>query len=107
MTQAPSARAVQLMEITDTGETGKPLLGANMELIQDVKVRLSVSVGQCEMTVQQLFALKEGEVAQLDRTSQDPVELYLEGKLIGLGDLVVVGEHFGVRVTELGGRSST
>lgn len=107
MNQEPTAKAVQLMELSDSVTTGKPAFGPNLELIQGLKVRVSASIGQREITVKQLFALKEGEVLELDRASNDPVDLYLDSKLIGRGELVVVGDNFGVRILELGGSKAS
>lgn len=102
MTQESTARAVQLMGLDPQPKTGPSAFGTNMALIQGVKVRVSVSVGQREMSVKELFALKAGEVVELDRASNDPVDLFLDSKLIGRGELVVVGENFGIRILELG-----
>lgn len=98
----PNAKAVQLVELGEQPQIGKPVFGSNMDLIQGIKVRLSACVGRREMTVKDLFALKEGEIVELDRASNDPVELYLDEKLVGRGELVVVGDNFGIRIVELG-----
>lgn len=100
--QNPSAKSVQLVELNEPAEGGKPLLNGNLDLIQDVKVRVAACVGQREMTVEELFSLREGEVLSLDRLTHEPIDLYLDAKLIGRGELVVVGDSFGIRITELG-----
>lgn len=107
MNTPPTAKAVQLAELGDAPPSGKAAFGSNMELIQGIKVRLSACVGQRELTVKELFSLKEGEVVALDRASNDPVELYLDAKLIGRGELVVVGDNFGIRIVELGGTKAS
>lgn len=97
-----SAQSVQLQDISAGGEGAKALFPGNLELVQDLKVRLSVSLGKAEVTVGELFALKEDALLELDAGTNDPVEIYLDSKLVGRGELVVVGDNFGVRITEFG-----
>jgi flagellar motor switch protein FliN/FliY len=96
------ARPVKFESLEEDAGSGKPLVTANVELIQGVKVSLIASLGRAQLTVGELFALKEGAVVKLDRTAEEPVELYLDSRLVGRGELVVVGDHFAVRVTEFG-----
>lgn len=99
-----SARTVQkikLAELDGTAETGRKLLGDNIELIRNVKVRLTVSVGRSELTVKDLFDLKENATLALDRSVRAPVDVLLEGKVIARGNLVAVGENFGVQISEI------
>lgn len=97
-----SAKNIKLVELERNAEPGKPVFGNNMELIQGVRVNLSASVGKCELTVAKLFALQEGTVLSLDRATDEPVEIYLDSKLVARGELVVVGDNFGIRIVELG-----
>jgi flagellar motor switch protein FliN len=97
-----STRSIKLQEIEEQAASGKRVFSPNLELIQGVKVGLSVAVGECEITVAELFALKEGSILQLDRGSDELVDIFMDSKLIGRGELVVVGESFGVRIVELG-----
>jgi flagellar motor switch protein FliN/FliY len=96
------AKSIKLVELSEPEDSGRPLLGSQLDLIRGVKVRLSVSVGQCELSVAELLALKDGAVLKLDRLSDAAVDIFLEDKLVGRGDLVVVDDSFGVRITELG-----
>lgn len=102
MIDETQTRAVQLAELTDAPQPGSAVFGENLDLIRDVKVSIRACIGQCELTVRELFALKSSEVLTLDRDSDGPVDLYLDGRLVGRGELVVVGEHFGVRILEMG-----
>jgi flagellar motor switch protein FliN/FliY len=97
-----STRSIKLQELEEHTAGGKRVFPPNLELIQGVKVGLSVGIGYCELTVAELFALKEGSILTLDRESDELVDIYMDSKLIGRGELVVVGESFGVRVVELG-----
>lgn len=102
-----SAKAVQklkLAELDQGGQPGRRLLGDNMELIRNVKLRLTVSAGRSELTVKELFELKENAVLALDKSTSDPVDVMLDGRVIARGVLVAVGDNFGVRISELVGR---
>ena len=97
-----SAKSVQLQDISAGGEGARTLFPGNLDLIQGLKVSLSVSLGKAEITVAELFALKEDALLKLDAGTNDPVEIYLDSRLIGRGELVAVGDNFGVRITEFG-----
>jgi flagellar motor switch protein FliN/FliY len=98
----PTARPIRLQELPAGSEGGSALFAGQFELIKGVVVRLAASVGRAELSVADLFALKEGSVLALDKATDEPVEVYLDDRLVARGELVVVGDHFGVRVTELG-----
>jgi len=97
-----SAKSVQLQDISDGAEGPRTLFPGNLELIQGLKVNLSVSIGKAEVSVGELFSLKEEALLKLDKLANDPVEIWLDSRLVGRGELVVVGDHFGVRITEFG-----
>src|SRR3954453_9841316 len=99
---ADSAQSVELQDISAGNEGAKALFPGNLELISSLKVSLSVSVGKSEISVAELFALKEDALLTLDAGTDDPVEIYLDSRLVGRGELVVVGDNFGVRITEFG-----
>ena len=97
-----SAKSVLLQDIAAGAEGTKPLFPGNLELIQGLKVSLSVSIGRSEISVAELFALKEESLLKLDKLTSEPVEIWLDSRLVGRGELVVVGDNFGVRITEFG-----
>jgi flagellar motor switch protein FliN len=80
-----------------------PALGERLDLVEQVKVQLVVTVGEAEMTMGQLFALTAGEVVTLDRQVDAPMDVRLNNKLIARGTLVAVGDKFGIRITEIPG----
>jgi flagellar motor switch protein FliN len=73
-----------------------------LDLLLDVRVSVSVEVGRVQMPVRQIMDLGPGAVIELQRSASEPVEIHANGKCIGRGEIVVVGEQFGVRITELG-----
>lgn len=76
------------------------LPGANNPLHQ-VKAHLTVHVGSAVIPVGELMAAKQSQVVRLDRRIEQAVDIMLEGQVVARGQLVAVGEHFGVRITEL------
>jgi len=76
-------------------------LGERFDLIEHVKVKLSVTLGSAELPLSALFALTSGEVVTLDREVDAPVDIRMHDKLIARGHLVAVGDRFGVRISEI------
>ncbi|HYM34067.1 MAG TPA: FliM/FliN family flagellar motor switch protein [Steroidobacteraceae bacterium] len=82
------------------GEKGRAL-GERMELVEQVPVRLTVTLGETEMNIGKLFALAPNDVVALDRDADAPVDVRLNGRIVARGALVAVGDKFGVRITEI------
>ena len=76
-------------------------LAANLRLLQDVDVKLTVEIGSTTLTLRELLALGETSVIELDREANELLDVFVNGTLIGRGEVVTVGEKFGVRMTEL------
>jgi flagellar motor switch protein FliN/FliY len=92
---------IRLTELDPPEAPGRKLMEANLDLIRDVKVRLLVSVGRCELSVKELFELKESSVLTLDSGTRETVDVLLDGKVVARGNLVAVGDSFGVQITEV------
>jgi len=75
--------------------------GISHALLESVPVSIEVRLGSRSLTLGELMAVKEGSVLELDRRVDQDVELYLNRRLIGRGQIVAVEDNFGVRVTEL------
>jgi flagellar motor switch protein FliN/FliY len=73
----------------------------NLSLVMDVELNVSLRFGQRRMPLSDLLELSPGSIVELDRTVEEPVELYLDGKLIARGEAVVVDGNYGLRVTEI------
>ena len=76
-------------------------LAANFKLLQDVDVRLTVEIGSTQLSLRELLALSESSVIELDRGANELLDVFVNGTLIGRGEVVTVGDRFGVRMTEL------
>jgi flagellar motor switch protein FliN/FliY len=81
--------------------TSSNVLGERFDLIEHVKVKLSVTLGGAEMPLGKLFSLAAGDVVTLDRDVDAPVDIRMHGKLIARGHLVAAGDRFGVRISEI------
>ena len=73
----------------------------NMRLLENIDVQLTVEVGQAEIKIRDLLRLNEGSVIELDRLAGDPLDILANGTMIAKGEIVMVGERFGVRFTEI------
>lgn len=92
------------MIIQDDGndlELKSGIVAINSDLLRDVKVQLDVRLGQTEITVGDLTALEPGSVVTLERSVADFADLYLNGVTIARGEIVAVGEKFGIRIVEI------
>ncbi len=73
----------------------------NLELLMDVPVKLSVEIGSCQMPMREVLQLNIGSVVQLDKPAEAPVDLYVNQKRIAHGEVVVVEDRFGIKITEI------
>lgn len=73
----------------------------NLNMIMDIPVDVHVEIGHTSLSVREFLRLGVGSVVQLDRLVGEPADLIVNGKLIGRGDVVVVDETFGIRISEL------
>jgi len=83
------------------GEGMAPGVGPNINLLLDVKLTLTVELGRTTMLVKDILGLGEGSIIELDKLAGEPVDLLVNGKLIARGEVVVIDENFGVRVTDI------
>jgi flagellar motor switch protein FliN/FliY len=81
--------------------TVTPLAGRGLEMLHGVDMEVTVELGRTRMTVRDLLALTPGHVLELDRAAGSPADLLVNGRLIARGEVVVVDEDFGLRVTEI------
>jgi flagellar motor switch protein FliN/FliY len=75
----------------------------NLDLLLDVPVGLSVELGSCHLPMRDVLNLNIGSVVQLDKLADAPVELRVNDKLVARGEVVVVENRFGIKITELVG----
>lgn len=76
----------------------------NLDVLFDIPVQLSVELGSCQLPMKEVLQLQVGSVVQLDKEAEAPVDLYVNEKLVARGEVVVVDDHFGIKVTEIIGK---
>lgn len=86
--------------MSDVVEDGEGALG-DIKALENIKVQVTVEVGRTEMTIRELLRLNEGSVVELDRLAGDPLDIVINGTLIAKGEVVVVGERFGIRFGDI------
>ncbi|MGA1019510.1 MAG: flagellar motor switch protein FliN [Candidatus Puniceispirillales bacterium] len=73
----------------------------NLRVLENIDVTLTVEVGQTEIKIRDLLRLNEGSVIELDRLAGDPLDILVNGTIIARGEVVMVGERFGIRFSEI------
>ncbi|PCI08073.1 MAG: flagellar motor switch protein FliN [Gammaproteobacteria bacterium] len=74
---------------------------ANLDVILDIPVTLSMEIGRTELPIHNLLQLNQGSVVELDRLAGEPLDVLINGTLIAHGEVVVVNEKFGIRLTDV------
>ncbi len=77
------------------------LEGPNLDVILDIPVSISMEVGATEISIRNLLQLNQGSVIELDRLAGEPLDVLVNGTLIAHGEVVVVNEKFGIRLTDV------
>ena len=111
MEAAQAAQFAELLEQEQRQRTPPPaveptpLSGApgdvNLDVILDVPVTLSMEVGRTRIPIRNLLQLNQGSVVELDRAAGEPLDVFVNGTLVAHGEVVVVNEKFGIRITDV------
>jgi flagellar motor switch protein FliN/FliY len=88
-------------EENSTGEVGKTVGIENLKVLENIDVEMTVEVGRTEITIRDLLRLNEGSVVELDRLAGDPLDILVNNTKIAKGEVVMIGERFGVRFGEI------
>ena len=73
----------------------------NLDLIMDVPLEFSVVLGKSKKTIKEVLSFNNGSVIELNKLAEEPLEIYVNGKLIAEGEVVIINENFGVRITNI------
>ena len=73
----------------------------NLRILENIEVNLTVEVGSAELKIRDLLRLNEGSIIELDRLAGDPLDILANGIMIAKGEVVMVGEIFGIRFAEI------
>lgn len=94
---AVSVSPVQFSSLTPQSASGD----STLDLLLDVQLQVSVELGRARLPIKDLLALAPGAVIELDKLAGEPIDMLVNGTLVAHGEVVVVDEKFGVRVTEV------
>lgn len=75
--------------------------GRGIDLLLDIPLQVSVEVGRSKILVQDLLQMQEGTLIELDKLAGEPLDLYVNGRLIARGEAVVINDKFGLRLTDV------
>ncbi|MBI3771256.1 MAG: flagellar motor switch protein FliN [Gammaproteobacteria bacterium] len=92
-------QSAPLSELDDTGNRGSN--DQNLEVILDIPVTVSMEIGRTKISIRNLLQLNQGSVVELDRLAGEPMDVLVNGTLIAHGEVVVVNEKFGIRLTDV------
>ncbi|MDT4993250.1 MAG: flagellar motor switch protein FliN [Actinoplanes sp.] len=80
---------------------GRPPMRGGLDMLHDVEMEVSAELGRTRMSVRELLSLSPGAIVELDRAAGSPADLLVNGRLIAKGEVVVIDENFGIRITEI------
>ena len=98
---------VELEQLTDSGAASEPPGMADLRRLSDVPIDLTVEIGRTRLTVGETLELRQGSILTLNRMAGEPVDLLVNGTPIARGEVVVIDEQFGVRITDVLGNTAS
>jgi len=111
LVEGDTVRAVVGLAVAAVVSAGDPALPvareirSGFDLLHDVEMEVTAELGRTRMSVRELLSLTPGAVIELDRAAGGPADLLVNGRLIARGEVVVIDENFGIRITEIVGPS--
>lgn len=93
-----AASAAAFNEVTDDGVPGTDV---KLDVVLDIPVNISMEIGRTKISIRNLLQLNQGSVVELDRLAGEPMDVLVNGTLIARGEVVVVNEKFGIRLTDI------
>jgi flagellar motor switch protein FliN/FliY len=96
---APNVQSVQFSNLNPAPLTSKE--AGNINLLMDVYMEMTVELGRTRKLIKDILAMGEGTIIELDKLAGEPVDILVNHKLIAKGEVVVIDENFGVRVTAI------
>jgi flagellar motor switch protein FliN/FliY len=95
------AQAVELEELQEDRSTISADEKRKLETILDIPVTISMEVGRAKISIRNLLQLNQGSVVELERVAGEPLDVLVNGTLIAHGEVVVVNDKFGIRLTDV------
>ncbi len=98
---AQSAREFAFKDMTEEARAPRPDNKRELDFILDIPLDVSVELGRTRLLINELLQLGQGSVVELSKLAGEPLEIYVNGKLVARGEAVVINEKFGVRLTDI------
>lgn len=92
---------VKSVELSELHDESSPVGDPKLDVILDIPVKLTVEVGGTEIAIRNLLQLSQGSVLELSRVAGEPLDVKVNGTLIAHGEVVVVNDHYGIRLTDV------
>jgi flagellar motor switch protein FliN len=89
------------MEFDNLNESTGEGADVSLDMILDVPVTLAMEVGRTRISIRNLLQLNQGSVVELDRAAGEPLDVFVNGTLVAHGEVVVINEKFGIRLTDV------
>ncbi|MGK0248597.1 MAG: flagellar motor switch protein FliN/FliY [Oleispira sp.] len=99
--EAGSVKQAKLDTLTDESQQGSNEPSPELDVILDIPVSISMEVGRTEIPIRNLLQLNQGSVVELDRLAGEPLDVLVNGTLIAHGEVVMVNDKFGIRLTDV------
>jgi len=103
-TNANAEAAVQAAPVNELQAGGSAAASGgdiNLDVVLDIPVTLSMEVGRSRISIRNLLQLNQGSVVELERTTGEPLDVFVNGTLVAHGEVVVINEKFGIRLTDV------
>lgn len=97
----PRAKPVDLPDLKDANGKRNPLELNKLHLLEDVQLQVRIELGRTRMLVQDVLRLDQGSVVELDKLAGDPVDVYVNERLVARGEVLVLNDNFCVRINEI------
>jgi len=101
MSDAPMTPDVSSPEFAELAPTGSSQGEVPLSMLLDLTIPVTIELGRTKMSVQEILRLGRGSVVQLERLAGEPIDVYVGDRRFAEGEVVVIGEHFGIRITRL------
>ncbi|MCP4494676.1 MAG: flagellar motor switch protein FliN [Gammaproteobacteria bacterium] len=97
--EADSFKQVEAKPLNNTAEPGSG--DVKLDVILDIPVTIAMEIGRTKLSIRNLLQLNQGSVVELDRLAGEPMDVLVNGTLVAHGEVVVVNEKFGIRLTDV------
>ena len=92
--------SVRFGPVTSAAAGGDPVR-SNLDLLRDIRLSVTVELGRTSLPLREVMKLVEGSVIEMDQLAGDPVHVYVAGKVVADGEVVVMGANFGIKITRI------